>query len=96
MKLKILLSLLFMLVITNLQAAQLRTPPPLLSESVEEQKYFREIWENHNNLVTVTSNPNGSVEGQKGDVLFFDTTTDKICVNVDGATAWRCADLTVP
>jgi len=83
-------------IVMELQAGELRTPPPLLGEPVEEQTYFRDIWRNWNNLKIITTNPNGSDEGQKGDMVFFDTATDKICINVDGSTAWRCANLTAP
>ncbi len=45
-------------------------------------------------LAVVTTTPKNVRKGSKGELLFFDTTTDKLCVNISGAMAWSCADLT--
>ena len=42
----------------------------------------------------VTSDPDGSRRGEKGECLYFDTTTDRLCCNSDGVVDWRCVDLT--
>ena len=41
----------------------------------------------------VTVDPDGSRRGTAGEAVLFDTGTDQWCVNVDGATVWKCVNL---
>lgn len=72
-------------------AGELPAPPALATEPVEELAYFRTIQRNFNNLVVVTSNPNGSRRGEQGDMILYNNAGSwKDCYNIDGSTAWRC------
>ena len=42
----------------------------------------------------VTVDPDGARRGNVGEAVLFDTGTDQWCVNVDGATTWKCVNLT--
>ena len=42
----------------------------------------------------VTSDPDGSRRGDKGECVYFDTTTDQFCCNADSAVDWRCVNIT--
>ena len=76
-------------------AGQISSPPPLPDESAAEQHYFNEIFRNWNRLETVTSNPDGSRNGKKGDMLHLQTGGNYYhCENIDSSTTWRCVNLT--
>ena len=80
-------------------AGELPQPPPLANEPVEELRYLKAIHHQHNNLVVVTSNPNGSRNGRVGDAILYNNGGSwKACYNIDGSTTWRCdaSALTAP
>ena len=90
-------TLILVLLMTGISwADQIPAPPPNFDEPVSAQEYLRKIYDNWQILETVTTGPHGSKTGDRGQKVFFDTTTDKICINVDGASQWLCADLTAP
>ena len=79
-----------------LYAGELPAPPPLKGEPVEEQKYMHDIYRHHNNLVRVTSNPNGSRLGDPNDLILYNNGGSfKFCVNTGTGpgttTTWRCS-----
>ena len=91
----------FILSATLAWGANLSSPPPL--QDKETYLYLREIWNNLFNLPIVTSNPDGSVRGKRGDILFLDTNGDtdgpeylEVCtsVGIEGGTRWRGVALT--
>jgi len=65
------------------------SPPP--SEiPVQTQQYLFNIWQNMNRPAIVTSDPNGSRKGKKGDlVLFNNSGTFSLKVNTDASTTWQ-------
>ena len=77
-------------------AGELPTPPPLKDEPVEEQAYLQAIYRHMNNLVVVTSNPDGSRRGRLGDLLAYNNAGSyKLCICTStgpaGGTTWRCS-----
>ena len=52
-------------------ADRIPAPPPLPTEPREEQDYFTEIYNNLHRLQVVTTNPDGSMDGKKGDMVLF-------------------------
>ena len=76
-------------------AGQIPAPPPLPGETVVEQDYFQKIYENMNNLTEVTTNPDGTTKGKKGDMLLLYTGgLYYLEINTDGSTTWRGVQLT--
>ena len=78
-----------------LWAGELPAPPTLRDEPVDEQAYFQAIYRHHNNLVVVTSNPDGSRQGRLGDLIAYSNGGSyKLCVCTStgsGGTTWRCS-----
>lgn len=73
-------------------ADKIPAPPALPDEPVAEQLYLKTLYDNIHSFEVVTTTPDGSRSGQKGDVLvFLNSGTDYICINVDGSTDWKCA-----
>ena len=71
-------------------AGKISSPPPLQSESVAEQHYFQQIYENMNVWDIVTSAPDGSLKGKKGQpILYNNAGTFTLWINVDGVTDWQ-------
>lgn len=76
-------------------AGNLSAPPPLDGESAAEQHYFYSIYQNFHRLEIVTTNPDGAVNGKKGDQLQLQTGGNVYhCENSDSSTTWRCVQLT--
>lgn len=76
-------------------AGELPSPPPLGDEPVAEQQYLQRIYQEHNNLVRVTTNPDGNRRGQRNDLILYSNAGSlKFCVNdsttPNGGTVWRC------
>lgn len=72
--------------------AGLLPAPPVRNVSVEEQHYLRSIYENHNKLEIVTSNPDGSRTGKRGDILLFNDSETyylEICISSPTGTVWK-------
>lgn len=63
-------------------------PPPIKDANIYH--YFRQIYENFHRLSVVTSNPDGSRNGKKGDMLLLQTGgTSYLEINTDSLTTWR-------
>ena len=57
---------------------------------------FLQLWNIGNGryqMDVVTSDPDGSRRGDVGEAVLFDTATNRLCVNVDGAKLWHCVDI---
>jgi len=75
-------------------AKNIEAPPPLREIDVSQRKYFKEIYDNWNNLVVVTTSPDGSRRGDYGDIVFYNNSgTFKLCVQSTegGGTVWLCS-----
>jgi len=71
-------------------AGNIPSPPPLLEEPVAEQHYLRTIYDNFNKLEVTTTNPDGTRNGKKGDMLLLQNSgTDYLVVNVGTNNTWR-------
>ena len=72
-------------------AGQLTEPPPLPDALREVYLYLKQVERHFNNLVVVTSDPNGSRRGRVGDAILYNAAGSwKACYNTNGATTWRC------
>ena len=70
-------------------AANIPAPPPLPEETPAEQDYFQKIYNNINRLDIVTSAPDGTLKGVKGQPVLYDNSgTFTLWVNVDGNLDW--------
>lgn len=72
--------------------------PPLIKER-SIYLYLRKLWNNQNNLTSVTTNPDGSQVGRFGDILFLNdsgTFYIQVCTSQgpEGGTQWRGVVLT--
>ena len=84
--------LLLLLFAQTVWAGELPPPPPRPDRAVSDDLYFRRIHKEHNNLVIVTTNPDGSRLGSKGDeILYNNAGSWKDCYNTDGESQWMCA-----
>lgn len=78
------------------------TSPPRISEwnpstMTQLNLYLQDLWELSKGRMewnTVTSDPDGTLPGDQGQPVFYDTSTNQICINVDGAKDWDCVNLT--
>lgn len=88
MKVWILISLIILTTIVA-NADNIPAPPPLKDMPVELQHYLRSIYENLHRLPVTTTNPNGSMEGKKGDMVLLQTGGNNYLeINVDSSNAW--------
>jgi hypothetical protein len=87
--------LIFLILLTTLvaNADNIPAPPPLKDMPVELQHYLRSIYENLHRLPVTTTNPNGSREGKKGDMVLYDSTNNYLMINTDSSTTWSGAQL---
>jgi hypothetical protein len=70
-------------------AANIPAPPPLPDETAVEQDYFQKIYRGMNRFDIVTSAPDGSLKGVKGQpVLYNNSGTWTLWINIDGETDW--------
>lgn len=75
-------------------AGNIPTPPPLSEESAAEQHYFDEIYRNWNRLEVVSSIPDTTRNGKKGDMLLYISgSTYRLYLNVDSETSWKYTTL---
>ena len=89
------LGLLLGLFISTAFADKISSPPPLSKDLVIIQHYLQEIYRNLHRLEVVTTNPDGSRQGKKGDQLQLQTGGNYYhCENADSSTTWRCNQLT--
>jgi len=71
-------------------AGNINSPPPLQEESRAEQHYWNEIYTNWNNLEFSDTNPDGIIEGTKGDMLLYEESgTIYLEVMTDTGPTWR-------
>lgn len=70
-------------------ADKISSPPPLQNEPSAEQHYFQEIYENFHRLEIVTTNPDGSRSGKKGDMLLLQTGGNSYLeINTNSGNQW--------
>jgi hypothetical protein len=70
-------------------AGKISAPPPLPDLPVSLQSYLKRIYDNIHSIEVTTDNPDGSRNGQKGDMLLLQTGgSSYIEINTDGSTAW--------
>ena len=70
-------------------AGTISSPPPS-DIPVQTQEFLFDVWQNINRPEVVTSDPNGSRKGKKGEmVLFNNSGTFTLEVNTDGDTTWQ-------
>ncbi len=85
---KILFSLLFIPSICL--ASNISQPPVLKDRQIRE--YLKNIADNFNNIEWVTTNPDGSRLGKRGDVVILETGGNyyvEFCVSSPSGTTWR-------
>ncbi len=79
----------------NAIADNIPSPPPLASQPPELQHYLRSIYENFHRLQVVTTNPDGSRRGKKGDMVLLQTGGNHYLeINTDSSTTWHGVQLT--
>ena len=78
-----------LLVVSVCFAADIPAPPPLPNETAVEQDYFQKIYRNINRWDIVTSAPDGTLKGVKGQpVLYNNSGVWTLWVNIDGNLDW--------
>ena len=78
-----------LLVVTVCLAAEIPAPPPLPDETAVEQDYFQKIYRNINRWDIVTSAPDGTLKGVKGQpVLYNNAGVWSLWINVDNQLDW--------
>jgi len=83
--------------IKNAYATRIASPPIILewdeNTRIALNEYLNVLWEITNGRYTldiVTTNPDGSATGEVGDMLLFNNSgTYYLEINVDGSTTWR-------
>lgn len=95
------IAILFILISAPVFADKISSPPPLQKVCPECKQdtalyhYLREIYENFHRLEIVTSTPNGSRQGKKGDMVVFQTGgISYLAINTDSSTTWSGVVLT--
>lgn len=82
--------ILILLLLTSVAfAGELRTPPPVKESGLQD--YLFNIRDNWNNLPVVTTNPDGSRPGKKGDEVLYQNNSifyRMTCVSASG-DAWQ-------
>lgn len=75
-------------------AGNILTPPPLEGEPAAEQHYFDEIYRNWHRLEVISSIPDTTRNGKKGDMLLYISgSTYRLYLNVDSVMSWKYATL---
>lgn len=90
---KIVYSLAFILICSLAFAGELKPPPPQPDSSLYD--YLLTIRDNHNNIPTTTTDPDTVREGNKGDMVLFESGgvfNLQICV-VSSSNSWQGIDL---
>ena len=76
-------------------AGELTEPPPLPPEQRDTYLYLKQIKRNHNNLVITSTNPDGNIRANPGELLVYNNASSyKLCLNVSttgAGTLWRCS-----
>lgn len=74
-------------------ADRISAPPPMSSDPAL-QHYLQEIYVNLHRLEVVSSIPDTTRSGKKGDmVLYISGATYRLYINVDSGTSWKYAAL---
>ena len=79
----------------NLQycnAGQLRNPPVVPDQTIEQINFNNDIHRNWNNLEITTTNPDGSRTGRRGDILLLNDSGTyylEVCVSSPTGTVWN-------
>jgi len=72
------------------KAGNITSPPALEKDQTALSLYLQEIHDNFNRVEFTTTNPDGSRNGKKGDLLILSSgTTFYLQANTDSATQWR-------
>lgn len=93
---KFILIIIALLCAIDLYASKIPEPPPLQDGST--RKYLRTLYDNYNQLEIVTTNPNGSRNGRRGDMVLYVGATQSvvsICVSSPDGTQWLSSLLTI-
>ena len=76
-------------------AADIPSPPILADLPVSLQHYLKLVYGHLGRVEVVTTTPNGSRNGKKGEMLQVVTGGNYYhCQNIDGATTWYCVQIT--
>ena len=74
---------------------RISSPPPLDESLAIVQHYLEEIYVNFHRLQVLTTNPDGSRYGKKGDMVLLQTGgSSYLEINSDSSTAWLGVELT--
>ena len=72
------------------RADKIVSPPPFPDTETALQHYIQSLWENLHRLEVVTTDPNSSRTGMKGDMLHLqENSLDYFRLNNDGAKTWN-------
>ena len=75
-------------------ADNISAPPPFPKSDPSVSFYFKQIYDNFHRLQVVSSDPDGSRAGKKGDmVLYLTGGVGVLCINMDSVTDWDCETL---
>lgn len=73
---------------TVTMADNITSPPPMPDPTIA--LYFQEIYENFHRLQVVTTNPDGTRNGKKGDMVLLQTGGNTFLeINTNSSTQWR-------
>lgn len=76
-------------------ASDIPSPPILADLPVSLQHYLKLVYGSLGMVEVVTTTPNGSRNGKKGEMLQVVTGGNYYhCQNIDGVTAWYCVQIT--
>lgn len=76
-------------------AGKITTPPPFTKINPNLQHWLYEVYQHFQILEVTTTNPDGSRNGKKGEMLHLQTGGKFYhCENTDGSTTWRAVELT--
>ena len=91
---RFILIILFFILVSKVLADNISAPPPLPNSEPSVAHYFRQIYDNFHRLQVVSSDPDGSRAGKKGDmVLYLTGGVGVLCINMDSVTDWDCETL---
>lgn len=79
----------------SVSADNIPSPPPLSTLPPELQHYLESIYVNFHRIPVTTTNPDGSRNGKRGDMVLLQTGgTSYLEINSDSSTTWRGVALT--
>lgn len=78
------------LLISTAFADKISSPPPLDEKLVIVQHYLQDIYQNLHRLEVISSSPDTTRNGKKGDMLLYISgVTYRLYINVDSITSWK-------